>query len=283
MTIDKQTLQYIEANAVALKATLPETDNPAVLVPDNLRIESLEKFNESPYRQRGLFETARISAFMSYVRRYGTDKTAIFVSDRVLEAVAIFDFFDETNHEPGWKQHRARLKLRETPEWDKFRCCARNFDDHKFTQRDFLDFMIDWQEFLHFREGFGDSAQIDFKKAFQAVQRIEVKKNALSTHEDTAHRVCQSKIDEIDVNSSGAKLPGRMIIKCLTHVELTEIEVDARLMTVLDGDNVFIAYRIMDIERILEEAVDEFSSIISSGIKALSIPVFRGRFESRQE
>jgi uncharacterized protein YfdQ (DUF2303 family) len=130
-----------EADAVAevvrdeqaiLPRVLTAGDLFGVVVPRGrtFEIHDLEKYAETPNRKRGTARFHRDASFSAYVTAHGDVSTTVYGDVTKTELVAVLNGHIPNDPpdsdgiigvgEPGWGDHRAVLKLRSTPAWDRW-------------------------------------------------------------------------------------------------------------------------------------------------------------------
>lgn len=116
---DLQTEAGVVANLAARIADRVEAIEPDSLVVQSTvlaegeqqKLDSLERFLESPRRERGTFRVIDVNGFAHLVGRITTDASIIFANEDASTLTAIFNF------DTGWRDHRAVLELKTSPEW----------------------------------------------------------------------------------------------------------------------------------------------------------------------
>ena len=140
---DKTTFkQQLDAGAAMANLRVIDSDLmaiPAVLVPDGYKLHTLEKLMESyqlapPHlKQRVVMRDPK--SFCEYIRRHGTESTAIFCDMDAHTFTAILDYHQGDNQKHGF--HHAILKLEQTPELKKWS----EHDGKQMDQTDFAAFI----------------------------------------------------------------------------------------------------------------------------------------------
>ncbi len=102
-----------------------EQPHSVVLLPEGMTAMVLdhEHLRPHPAEKRGEFTVWRPGSFADYVARHASESTEVWVDDRAGTALAVLDGHaaSEIVSEiaAGWGRHRATLKLRTTPSWDR--------------------------------------------------------------------------------------------------------------------------------------------------------------------
>lgn len=77
----------------------------------------LDQYGTRPQRKTGFVALHESASFSTYVSEHADDGTTLYGDWRALSIIAVLD---DHGAEPGWAQHRATLRLRTTPEWDRW-------------------------------------------------------------------------------------------------------------------------------------------------------------------
>lgn len=91
---------------------LPLTECPVALLPDNVNIESLERFMTERFRFRGVMTTTSIDDFVEYSKGYADEHSRCFINAETMKAVTVFNI--GTLEQPGHADNKALLELKAT-------------------------------------------------------------------------------------------------------------------------------------------------------------------------
>lgn len=134
----------------AMASVYEEYDGvPVAQLPGMAMPVSLEKFLAAPRRARAVVGIADVKSFANYVLRFAGAGTVIFGSadERGGGFCAVLDYHQpqaartapDTPPLAGWAEHRAELKLKVTPEWERWLSRA----GKDLAQREFAEFLED--------------------------------------------------------------------------------------------------------------------------------------------
>ncbi len=118
---------------------------PVVQLPGVGSPVSLEKFLRVPRRARATVAMMDVKSLAEYVLRYAGEGTVIFgtADERGGGFCAVLDYHRGVSADgaplAGWAEHRAELKLRVTPEWERWLSRA----SKDLMQREFAEFLED--------------------------------------------------------------------------------------------------------------------------------------------
>lgn len=115
-----------------------------------MKVESVEKYGERPFRKRGVFTLTDAKSFIAFVNREKTAETAIFADRNNPSFMAVFNgnepnTFGEAStpspegSRPGWGDHRAVYACPHSEEWKRWT----QMDGEKSTQEAFATFIED--------------------------------------------------------------------------------------------------------------------------------------------
>lgn len=117
--------EYREAfeQGLTAGAARTELDAPYLLLPDQTRVESLEKFMATPTRKRGNASLVDAPSFVAFVNRHKTDTGTMLyaqVRDDGATFKVIFDDHGAHVDHAGWKEFRASFATQPTVEWKRW-------------------------------------------------------------------------------------------------------------------------------------------------------------------
>lgn len=134
----QQTLQQLLqfAQAIGKPIDHPTLATPVALLPDGVKVESLEKLLPQPVRARQTVRIIDATSFIAYVNRFATPATSVFCNGpegRTFRAV--FDY--HTPEAPAWMEHSAVYCCPLTVEWGAWS----GKDRKPMTQEEFGEFI----------------------------------------------------------------------------------------------------------------------------------------------
>lgn len=117
----------IEVAQEAVRRPVPITPGEVLATDEAIILTDTEKFALAPRAKRGttVLHTAR--SLTQYVNAHKTNASALYADVQARRIVAVINDhepLDLADGDPGWRDHRAELHLRSTPEWDRW--LARN-------------------------------------------------------------------------------------------------------------------------------------------------------------
>lgn len=212
------------------------------------------------YAQRLIGRTNSLQDFAQYVTaRVGGQG---FIDAFGLAATVIFDLSvdgsgapaaDGLPSRPGHAEHRALLKLEQTPAF----AALNKVVAAKFTQKGIVEWFEDWFDFL--AADYPDATDptmgdpFRMRQALTAIRKVNVKATAQSTHTDKDFGASRSALEDIEA-SSDVGLPRGFRFACQPCEDLPVMAFYLRLGVLPDNDkplfNLRWAKRDTDIETI---------------------------------
>lgn len=125
------------AQEAARPTIISDPSKPQVLVVPNgstAEILNLDGFLDEPRRKKGVYRPADVTSFIDYTTIHAIKgHTTVWVDPSQIMVVALIN--DNAADKSGWGDHRARLDLKRTPEWQHW--LAR--DGEYLTQEKFAE------------------------------------------------------------------------------------------------------------------------------------------------
>lgn len=111
---------------------------PALLMPDGIKLVTIEDHLPAPQRVRAVVRTDDATSFVAYVNRHKNEHTTVFADLVGRRFEAVIDYH-EPNGSAHWGTHRVVLACSPTPDWDAW---AKNSAQAK-TQVEFARWIED--------------------------------------------------------------------------------------------------------------------------------------------
>lgn len=278
MTMNRDALMALQAmlnlessTAVDLSGVM-DGATPYAVLPDNMNLESLEKFLPAPVRFREKYSTSHLEAFCAYVIEMVDDQCNYncFVNPEQMNAVIAFDA--GTPMAPGFGEHRAKLALRATPQFSALREAC----DRPMRQEDFAQWLEDWRDCITALDN--DENVLDFRQVVQAVRKFTVNATGNLSHETEHMRSSKSALSRVEVENR-EKLPVYLNYVCAPYdgLSLTHIPVRMRVSN-LDDEPKFMI-NMVSRSKLEFEIGSDFSQILESDLDAKNIDVLIGSVE----
>lgn len=262
-----------QASATVVMA-LDDTNGAAAL-PDNFALHDLEKFMPTRRRARGAMSTSSVSDFAAYVGQHAQTGSTVFVSHKVMAAVAVLDL--GTTDAPGHAEHRATI----TPDMTAAYTAMRNIAQGRaLEQGTVAEFLEDWAPHIKCAD---EAGPIVLKHAVAAVRKITVE--GLRKVEASEEQLSASKSSFESVKATSTQpLPTLIEFRCVPYHGFTERTFSLRL-GIRTTDKPAITLRIINSELHDEEMAQELANrvklAVSSELGEVQCPVLIGEYASK--
>jgi len=123
LTRAAQTIRWIdEAGDSDAQAAPVIGAHPFAILPNDCKVEDLEKLLPNPLRKRANVKFQEVASFSRYIQDHKTDDTAIFceTSERGGKFKAIIDYHGHGADEPQWCEHIAVYDCPTSVEWNRW-------------------------------------------------------------------------------------------------------------------------------------------------------------------
>lgn len=118
---------------------------PFVVVPNNFKVESLERLRDFPSRVKQTVNVFTPESFVLYYTEFATASSRIFVDSKLPAIIALLDYHvpgkltDEGTPpfltDPRWGTHKLNYEFRATKEWNAWKAMdGKNMDQETFAQ-----------------------------------------------------------------------------------------------------------------------------------------------------
>ncbi|MFU0882582.1 YfdQ family protein [Kluyvera cryocrescens] len=266
-----QDVQKLTLSAFTLEK-VSKTACPTALLPENVAIESLERFDLERFRFRGSMETTSIDDFVRYSTGYSSDVTPArcFIDADNMRARSIFNIGTLVN--PGHADNTASIGLKKTA---PFRALLA-IDGTRLSQKQIAEWLEDWKDYLLAFDADGNTMQIT--QAAQAVRRVTIQQATQSDHEDSDFSGKKSLMQSIEASSKDV-MPVAFEFKCVPYEGLGERAFSLRNSLLKSGEPCFVI-RIVQLEAQEEAIANEFRDLLISKFDGEPVETFIGKFSA---
>ena len=256
-----ETLNQITATHAVANGKALETNTPAVLVPDQFSIKTLEHLHEMRSRFRGELSTQSFRDFCAYVERHqsDTDPPAGFVDADAMACQVLFNLGDHV--EPGHGDDSATLTLKPTAAFNALRQIA----GKTLKQSQLAEWMEDWHDFLEVRDTTGTIMATAV--AVQKVRSITIKAMAERTSTEQNFGASRSSMDSIEA-AHAEQQPSDLLFTTPPYDGLGSRTFTLRL-SIITGDTPLLKARWVMQEQQEEEMAQEFKERLTTEIGGL--------------
>lgn len=245
---------------------------PTALLPESIRIQSLENFSLERFRFRGTMDTTSIDDFVRYSTGYASknEPARCFIDADNMTARSVFNI--GTLEEPGHADNVAAITLKQTA---PFRALLAINGD-RLKQKQIAEWLEDWSDYLLAFDADGNTLQIS--QAAQAVRRITIQQATQQDHEDGDFSGKKSLMQSIEASSKDV-MPVAFEFKCVPYEGLGERAFSLR-NSLLTGDEPRFVVRIVQLETQEEAIANEFRNLLIGKFDGVPVETFIGKFKA---
>lgn len=271
-TVDASAISKVQELVLSqfLEEKLSSVDCPVAVVPENVNVESLERFSLERYRFRGKLQTFSIEDFARYATGYAAGGSRCFINADEMRAVAVFNLGTLDN--PGHADNTAVLSLKKTAPF----AALLGINGDRNNQKDLAEWLEDWADYLIGFDAGG--AVIDAKKASAAVRKITIESNQSADFEDNDFSGKRSLMESVEARTKDI-MPVAFEFKCVPFEGLAERPFKLRL-SIITGDRPVLVLRIVQLETQQEAMAAEFRDLLVEKFKGSDVETFIGTFNA---
>ncbi|WP_279024463.1 YfdQ family protein [Gibbsiella quercinecans] len=247
------------------------TDCPIAVLPKDVGVVSLERYELLRFRFRGQLETTSIADFVKYSTEYAGPGVRCFIDADRMQAVSIFNL--GTLDEPGHADNTASLTLKKTAPF----IGLLDINGRKQRQKELAEWLEDNREFLTAFDA--DGAVMDIKQAVSGVRRITIESTQSADHEDNDFSGKRSLMESVEAKSKDV-MPAAFEFKCVPYEGLGERRFKLRYSIITGSDVPVLVLRIVQLEAEEEKIANEFRDLLTSKFEGVEIESFIGEFQA---
>ncbi|AUU37775.1 TPA: YfdQ family protein [Proteus mirabilis] len=245
---------------------------PAIVLPNDFKVSSLENLQEGRFRFRGEMKTTSISDFVKYsIKNAVEEGVSCFIDANEMSAKTIFNI--GTIGEPGHADNTALVKLKQTAPFS----ALLKIDGVKYRQKELAEWLEDWRDYLIAFDAEGNV--LDIKQAISAVRRITIESTRSAEHEDHDFSAKRSVLENVEARSKDV-MPTAFQFTCTPYDELKERSIKLRYSVLTGGDVPVLVLRIVQLENLEEQIAQEFRSLLCDEFDKSEIETFIGKFSA---
>ena len=272
--LDGNAISQIQNMAVASLSleAIEKSLCPAIVLPNEFKVSSLENLQEGRFRFRGEMKTTSISDFVKYSIKNAIDEgVSCFIDADEMSAKTIFNI--GTIGEPGHADNTALVKLKQTAPFS----ALLKIDGVKYRQKELAEWLEDWRDYLIAFDAEGNV--LDIKQAISAVRRITIESTRSAEHEDHDFSAKRSVLENVEARSKDV-MPTAFQFTCTPYDELKERSIKLRYSVLTGGDVPVLVLRIVQLENLEEQIAQEFRSLLCDEFDKSEIETFIGKFSA---
>lgn len=219
-----------------------------ILISDNMKVASLERYSETRHRKRMSFNTSDVSSYCKYVKDNWRDGKAPIVTVDELQCTssAIFNHADN-----GHCDDVGRCELVPSPMWAELLTGVR-----KLSQRQVIDWVADWEPWI------SDAAKM--KASFSRLEAEAVGKRSQEEQDFSRER---SSMEKINITAGTGEVPSSITVKFEPYCGFEERNITIAISAVVQHGEINLRLRPLAVEAAKKEIAQEFTSIISKQIE----------------
>lgn len=256
MSLNKDTLELVIANAIAACAK-PDTNTPVVLIPGNVTLHNVEKYQLLRARFRGELQTNSLADFANYVTNRNGKAAKGFINQDAMSCEVFFNLGDEA--EPGHADDTATLMLKPTAAYTALRQLA----GKKLSQKELAEWMEDWRANLTAADANDNTLSI--VQAIAAVRNITIKASAERTTVQGNFSANSSAMDAIEAASQDT-LPAKLHFNIVPFEGLGQRVFTLALSVLTGEDKPVLKPRWVGEELQREEIAKEFKTVLAKEV-----------------
>ncbi|NBN69516.1 DUF2303 family protein [Proteus sp. G2618] len=272
--LDGNAISQIQNMAVASLSldAIEKSLCPAIVLPNDFKVSSLENLQEGRFRFRGEMKTTSISDFVKYSIKNAIDEgVSCFIDANEMSAKTIFNI--GTIGEPGHADNTALVKLKQTAPF----AALLKIDGVKHRQKELAEWLEDWRDYLMAFDANGNV--LDIKQAISAVRRITIESTRSAEHEDHDFSAKRSVLENVEARSKDV-MPTAFQFTCTPYDELKERNIKLRYSVLTGGDVPTLVLRIVQLENLEEQIAQEFRNLLCDEFDESEIETFIGKFSA---
>lgn len=253
-----------------IEEKLAGADCPAVVLPKDVSVESIERLHTERFRFRGKLETSSIEDFVRYSTGYAAEGTRCFISTDKMSASSVFNLGTITN--PGHADNKAVLTLKRTAPFTALLAINGDRND----QKTLAEWLEDWSDFV---TGFdAEGAVIDAKKSAAAIRKITIEAIKSAEYEDQDFSGRRSVMESVEARTKDI-MPVAFEFKCVPYEGLAERRFKVR-MSILASNQPLLVLRITQLEAYEEEMAVEFRDLLVEKFADSKVETYIGVFNA---
>ncbi|MEC7474391.1 MAG: DUF2303 family protein [Pseudomonadota bacterium] len=275
MSLSKEAIQHIESQAVIAAAkpiTIADGTTVAVL-PEGIRMQSLEAFQPMRDRFRGTMATHSLQDFIKYIERHDVvDDNAPtasrgFIDQDAMRATVIFNLGEPGA--AGQGDDVAVLTLKPTAAYSALQSVI----GRTLGQKELAEWLEDWLPNLEAKDG---ETVIQMLQAINAVRRMVIKATSQRDSNVGDFSASRSAMDEIEAKSQDT-LPSAFIFTTVPFEGLDVADIKLRLAVITGRDEPLLKLRWVGEEAQREAFAQEFKDVLEQEVGGL-VPLTIGTF-----
>ena len=255
--MEAKAIQLIQDTALLANAKALDTHTPTIVLPREIVVPSLEKFELNRSRFRGALTTSSLPDFSSYVTAHTDGNTWGFVDSECMTCTVVFNLGDQDT--PGHGDFTATLTLKKTAAFIAMERAAAS----KHSQKELSDFIEDWAPNLTALDAEGK--EIDLRRTAGAIRSITIEQARKSEHVVGDMSSSRSAMDQIEAKSADG-LPATLLFQVIPYEGLQSQTIQLRVAVLTGGDQPVLRLRWIGEAQLREDLAQEFKQVVAQEV-----------------
>lgn len=225
---------------------------------EDLEAHNLEKWLPEPNRLRGQATIYDPSDFHVYVDRLGDASATVWGDEDSASFTAVFN--DHTDNQlAGWRDHTARLALKDDPDWAAFL----RLDGKYVGQLAFAEFLQDYLNVFAEPDG---ATLLEIATSFKAHRRAEFSSDVNLDNGDVSFTY--NEVTTQKTNKSGQiEIPETFVVQLSPFLGMPPVPMGARLRWNLDNGQLQIGFKLTRPDLVKRDAFAAIGAVIRQNLE----------------
>lgn len=272
MSLTKEAIQHIESQAViaAAKPLVIDNGSTVAVLPENVRLASMEQYQPLRDRFRGALRTHSLRDFVKYVAAHDDANQPCpggFIDQDAMAATVIFNL-GAPDH-AGHGDDTATLTLKPTAAY----AALQGIIGKALSQQQLAEWLEDWVPNLAAQS---HGTTLNMVAAINAVRRMVIKATSQRDSNVGDFSTSRSAMDEIEAKSQET-LPTTFIFTTVPFEGLQPAHITLRLSVITGRDEPQLKLRWVGEEAQREEFAREFKAVLEQEVGGI-VPLTIGTF-----
>lgn len=261
MSLSKEAIQHIQ-DAISIPKIQAELNelapvDPSIIIPSNMKVESLEGLMEFRSSYRLGFDTVSIKDYIQYCKDQEIAGTTCFIDPVNMSSKTIFDL--GSIEQAGHQRHKATISLMKLAAYK----ALLNVESDYLSQKSASDFIEDWQDSISIFTEAGDV--MTPKAASRALRNLTVKAAKEVNSSVGDFEASMSAMEKIEAKDKD-KLPSTIDFRCEPYLGFSEVKFTISVSILTGSDIPKYSFRIIRLESKKEEIAEEFRDKLVSDL-----------------
>jgi len=247
---------------------VPKTEIPAIALPENYCVESLEGHQLSPSRIRQRVRLISPSSLIAYITKFKDERSVVFADKENTKIVAVLDYH-ESAAAANWGDHKAVYDCPLSEDWKEWA----GRDKKAMGQTDFAEFLENHiQNIAPVSDDYpgpSGTALLEMVLAFQETRKAEFK--SVRRLQDGTFQMSYS--DEKS-GAGNTSMPEKISLAIAPFHNGEPYQVDARIRYRLRDGQLALWFELIEPSKIVEHAFQEIVTDLENQLS--DVPVFEG-------